>query len=396
MRPGDFEKMVAGTIGVIQMLPELNAGGVERGTLELSRFLVQTGQRSLVISQGGTMVAQLKSEGAGHLRLPYIGEKSPRCLLHLWTLRRLFRQRGFNIVHMRSRLPAWVGYLAWKSLPVNHRPRLVTTFHGFYSVNAYSAIMTKGERVIAISKVIADHIRRCYHIPASRISLIYRGVDAESFHPSKVSPERIARLKKKWGIEAQIPLVMLPGRVTAWKGHDLFIEALARIQEMPWRAVCVGSFDSHSAFYKKISHMISESALSNRIQFTGHETDMPAAYSVADLVVSAATDEPEAFGRISIEAQAMARPIIASAHGGSLETVVDRQTGWLFKPGDADELSKILRTALLRPNLGRQYADNGFRRVHQYFTTRQMCQSTLSLYRQLLSQKTVEIGDRLF
>jgi glycosyltransferase involved in cell wall biosynthesis len=385
MRLGDIEKMVAGAIGVIQMLPELNTGGVERGTLELSRFLVQQGHRSVVISQGGAMVAQLKNEGGRHLCMPYIGEKSPRCLLHLWPLRRLFQQNGFDIVHIRSRLPAWMGYLAWKSLPAGRRPKLVTTFHGFYSINAYSAVMAKGERIIAVSKAVADHIQRCYRIPASRISLIYRGIDSDHFHPSKVSPERIGLLKKKWGLDEELPLIMLPGRVTSLKGHEVFIEALARIRDLSWRAVCVGTLDSQSALFKKLNRLIGELGLSQVVQFTGHEDDMPAAYAAADLVISATTDKPEAFGRVSIEAKAMARPIIASAHGGSLETVVPGQTGWLFEPGDPIGLSDVMRMALLKPDLCKQYIDNGFRHVHQHFTTRQMCQSTIDLYQQLLA-----------
>ena len=375
--------MVADPIGVIQILPELIAGGVERGTLELSRFLVQGGHRSLVISQGGPLVERLRQEGGRHLCMPYIGEKSPRCLLHLWPLRRLFRQKGFQIVHLRSRLPAWIAYLAWKSLPAHTRPGLVTTFHGFYSVNAYSAIMTKGEQVIAISRGVADHIQRHYGTPRRRIRLIHRGIDPDLFHPSKVGPERISRLKRKWGSDGDLPIIMLPGRVTRWKGHAVFIRALARIRDIPWRAVCVGPFDARGAFFQELNGLIEALSLADVVRFPGHEDDMPAAYAAADLVISAATDEPEAFGRVSIEAQAMARPVIASAHGGSLETVLDGRTGWLFEPGDADGLARAIRKALSQPDLAGELGRKGFRRVHDRFTTRRMCQSTLDLYRQL-------------
>jgi glycosyltransferase involved in cell wall biosynthesis len=376
--------MVADPIGVVQILPELIAGGVERGTLELSRFLVQGGHRSLVISQGGPLVEKLLEEGGRHFCMPYIGEKSPRCLLHLWPLRRLFQRREFHIVHLRSRLPAWVAYLAWKSLPVHMRPGLVTTFHGFYSINAYSAIMTKGQRVIAISRSVADHIQRHYGTPRHKIRLIHRGIDPDLFHPSKVGPERVAQLRRKWGVDERQPVIMLPGRVTRWKGHAVFIRALARIRDIPWRAVCVGPFDARGAFFRELNGLIAASSLADAVRFTGHEDDMPAAYAAADLVISAATDEPEAFGRVSIEAQAMARPVIASAHGGSLETVIDGHTGWLFEPGDADGLARAIRTALSRPDMVRQLGQHGFQRVHDRFTTRQMCQSTLDLYRLLL------------
>jgi glycosyltransferase involved in cell wall biosynthesis len=377
--------MVADSIGVIQILPELIAGGVERGTLELSRFLVQEGHRSLVISQGGPLVERLQQEGGKHLCMPYIGEKSPRCLMHLWPLRSLFRQREFQIVHLRSRLPAWVAYLAWKSLPHGRRPRLVTTFHGFYSINAYSAIMAKGERVIAISKAVADHIQQHYRTPRKKIRLIHRGIDSDCFHPTKVSPERIEQQRHKWGLDDRFPVIMLPGRVTRWKGHAVFIRALARIRDIPWRAVCVGSFDSQGRYFQELNGLIGALAMGDLVRFTGHEDDMPAAYAAADLVISAATDEPEAFGRVSIEAQAMGRPIIASAHGGSLETVLNGRTGWLFEPGDVAGLSRAMREALSRTDLGRQYGQNGLQRVHRNFTTRQMCQCTVNLYRELLA-----------
>lgn len=384
MRLGDIAKMVADPIGVIQILPELIAGGVERGTLELSRFLVKGGHRSLVISQGGPLVEKLLQEGGRHLRMPYIGEKSPRCLLHLWPLRRLLQERQYHIVHLRSRLPAWMAYLAWKSLPAARRPRLVTTFHGFYSINAYSAIMTKGERVIAISKAVAEHIQRHYGTPRRRIRLIHRGIDPDYFHPSKVGPDRVARIRNKWGLDGRLPIIMLPGRVTRWKGHADFIRALGRIRDLPWRAVCVGPYDASGAFFQELKELIERLSLADGVRFTGHEDDMAAAYAAADLVVSAASDEPEAFGRVSIEAQAMARPIIASAHGGSLETVLDGHTGWLFEPGDVQGLARVICSALTCPDLGRQLGICGFQRVHGRFTIRQMCQSTLDLYRQLL------------
>jgi glycosyltransferase involved in cell wall biosynthesis len=376
--------MVADSIGVIQILPELIAGGVERGTLELSRFLVQRGHRSLVISQGGPLVERLQKEGGQHFRMPYIGEKSPRCLMHLWPLRELLQKQEFHIVHVRSRLPAWIAFLAWKSLPHGKRPRLVTTFHGFYSINAYSAIMTKGERVIAISRAVVDHIQKHYRISRKKICLIHRGIDSDHFHPSKVSAERVERLKQKWGLDDRFPIVLLPGRVTRLKGHAVFIRALTHIRNIPWRAVCVGAFDFRSSYFQELNRLIDALGVRSEVQFVGHEDDMPAAYAAADLVISATTDKPEAFGRVSIEAQAMGRPVIASAHGGSLETVLHGHTGWLFAPGDVVGLSRTMREALLRPDLGKQYGLNGMRRVHLNFTTRQMCQSTLDLYGQLL------------
>lgn len=377
--------MVARAISVVQILPELNAGGVERGTLELAEFLVRQGHISRVISQGGTMVDQLVKEGSVHLRMPYIGEKTPRSLLHWLPLRNLFKSRRIDIVHLRSRLPAWVAYLAWISLPKHQRPYLITTFHGFYSVNPYSAIMTKGQKVIAISKVIADHIKSNYQTPASKIELIYRGVDINQFDPDRISSGRVLRIKKKWGIEEKMPVIVLPGRVTYLKGHEVFLEALSNIREKKWQAVCVGAFDNDSSHYRRLLRQTEVLKLSDAVRFVGNEVDMPAVYAASDIVVSATTAKAEAFGRVSVEAQAMARPIVASAHGGSLETIVHGKTGWLFKPGDPMALSTALAKLLSNGELRREFGRNGLARVHAEFTTKQMCMDTLSLYKRSLN-----------
>ena len=377
--------MVARAISVVQILPELNAGGVERGTLELADFLVRNGHTSWVISQGGTMVGQLVKEGSIHLRMPYIGEKTPRSLVHWLSLRNLFKKGHIDIVHLRSRLPAWVAYLAWISLPKHQRPYLVTTFHGFYSVNCYSAIMTKGQKVIAISKVIADHITSHYQTPASKIHLIYRGVDIKQFNPDSVSPGRVLTLKKKWGVADKMPIIVLPGRVTYIKGHQVFLEALSKIRGKKWRAICVGVFDPDSSHYRRLLKQVEALHLAEMVQFVGNEVDMPAVYAAADIVVSASTAKAEAFGRVSVEAQAMARPIIASAHGGSLETIVQGKTGWLFEPGDPMGLSIALGELLSNGELRRQFGRRGFDWVHAKFTTEQMCTDTLSMYKRSLN-----------
>lgn len=385
MRRGDIETMVARAINIVQILPELNAGGVERGTLELARFLVRQGHTSTVISQGGTMVDQLVREGSTHLGMPYIGEKTPRSLLHWLPLRKIFKKSRIDIVHLRSRLPAWVAYLAWRSLPKHQRPYLVTTFHGFHSVNFYSAIMTKGQKVIAISKVIADHIKSNYQTPASNIELIYRGVDINQFDPGRVSPERVIKMKNNWGVEEKIPVIVLPGRVTYLKGHEVFLDALSKIRDKKWQAICVGPFDSGSSHYRRLLKQIDTLHLADVVRFVGNEEDMPAVYAAADIVVSATTARAEAFGRVSVEAQAMARPIIASGHGGSLETIVHGRTGWLFEPGDPIALSTALDELLTNGELRREFGRNGLDWVQAKFTTEQMCRDTLSLYKRSLN-----------
>jgi glycosyltransferase involved in cell wall biosynthesis len=327
------------------------------------------------------MVQQLEREGSTHLRMRYIGEKTPRALLHWLPLRHLFKQGGIDILHLRSRVPAWVAYLAWKSFPKHQRPYLINTFHGFYSINAYSAVMTKGQRVIAISKAISEHIQSCYHTPASKIEIIYRGVDDRQFDPDHLDPERVRRLQAKWNaVDVSQPIIVLPGRVTFVKGHDLFLQALNEIRNKQWLAICVGAFDPASAYVKGVFKQMDTMRLSDRVRFVGHETDMASVYAAADIVVSAASAEAEAFGRVAIEAQAMARPIVASAHGGSLETIEPGKTGHLFEPGNSGSLAAALEQLLENPDLRRRYGENGRAWVQEKFTTRQMCQKTLDLY----------------
>jgi len=378
--------MVAGPIRVVQMLPELESGGVERGTLELGKYLCDNGHHSIVISAGGRMVSQLEGDGSRHLSWR-VGSKHPVCLKYVFPLRRLLQNQKVDILHLRSRLPAWIGYLAWKSLPKNERPRLITTFHGFYSVNRYSAVMTKGERVIAISRCVADHIQTQYKIPKEKVVLIHRGVDEAYFDSAAVSGERIRTLKERWGLaEDSGPLLMLPGRISSWKGHDIFFKSLALIKDLPWLAVCVGDQDDGSNHSRRLRELIGKLDLKDRVRFVGHCTDMPAALMIADVVVSASSTEPEAFGRVAIEGQAMGRPVIASAHGGSLETVLDHKTGWLVRPQDELALAGALTEAILKKDLRKTFGDEGQRWIRENFTIKKMCRATLELYLNLLDQ----------
>jgi len=378
--------MVAGAITVVQMLPDLNEGGVEQGTLEIGNALCRAGHRSLVISRGGRLVTHLKAGGSTHIAMPFIGEKSPRCLLHLPKLRQLFITSHVDILHLRSRLPAWVAYLAWKSLPQIRRPRLVTTFHGFYSINRYSAIMTKGERVIAVSQVIADHIQEVYQIPENRITVIHRGIDPIQLAPDVVTNQRVAQLKHKWGVpDDDIPILLIPARITRLKGHDLLLRALDRLMQKQWILVCVGDYDTGSAYFQELSQLSDALNLSSRVKFVGHCDDMPAAMQAANLVISAST-KPESFGRTMIEAQALERAVVAPAHGGSTEIVLHGDTGWLFAPGDAQSLAQTLEQALENRALSIQLGQRGRQRVLEHFTLSRMCDRTLGLYTELISK----------
>jgi glycosyltransferase involved in cell wall biosynthesis len=372
------------SLTVMQLLPELNSGGVERGTLEMGRHLVRHGHTSLVVSAGGRLVEQLEREGSVHIRKG-IGSKSPAVLLHVWPLRRLIKKERVDILHLRSRMPAWVGYVAWKSLRRRHRPVLVTTFHGFYSVNAYSAIMTKGDGVIAVSESIRRHIEENYR-REQNVRLIFRGVDAESFDPARVSPERVDSLRQAWGVSTGTPVLMLPGRLTRLKGQEIFLKSLLLVKNQRFQAILVGDTTENPGYFSEIVDFINKNNLAGKVFCVGHCSDMPAAFLVADIVLSTSSLEPEAFGRTTVEAMAMGRPVIATAHGGSLETVIPGENGWLVNPSDPKGLALAISEALaMAPEQLQHYGQNGRQRVLASFTAQAMCEQTLAFYFSLLA-----------
>lgn len=365
-------------INVVQMLPDLECGGVEQGTLEMGRFLVEQGHTSIVISADGKMVNQLEREGSTHL--PWaVGAKSPRCLASLRPLRRLLGHGNIDILHMRSRLPAWIGFLALIGIPAPRRPVIITTFHGFYSINSYSRVMLKGDCTIAVSDAVKKHIHAEYGV-RENIRRIHRGVDAEKFNPAAVSRIRSETLRKKWGLREDIPVILLPGRVSRLKGHCHFLNSLAELKSTPFQAVIVGSYENAGRYLQELKDIINNPALQGHVYFVGHCDDMPAASALADIVVNSTSSKPEAFGRTTVEAMAMAKPVIATAHGGSLETVLHGETGWLVKPSDPGAMGKQLRLALQDPERLLKMGKKGREYVKERFTTHAMCKETLNLY----------------
>lgn len=384
MCPGNVEEMVAGTLTIVQMLPELITGGVERGTLETGAFFVKNGHRSIVISNGGQMVKELVKNGTEHITLP-VGEKNPRALFCIPRLRQLFIKEKVDILHLRSRLPAWMGLLAAKSIPGEIRPKIVTTFHGFYSINRYSAVMARGERVIAVSRLIKDHICQQYGVCDKRVKVIHRGFDASCFDPQLVNKKHVSDLKKKWGIdEKKGPVLMLPGRFTELKGHRLFLSALEKIKDLSWTAVLVGDVNEKPDYAARLQKAAWEKGLGDRVVFAGHCNDMAAAFMLCDVTISASI-HPESFGRVGVESQAMGVPVVATAHGGSLETIVPGKTGWLFSPADVDGFANALSEAVGDQKKRKKMGSSAKVWVTNNFTMDLMCKNTLRLYEELLA-----------
>jgi len=372
---------VAKKLTVVQLLPELDEGGVEGETLDLAIYLAKQGYRSIVISGGGRLVPLLEKAGCIHVHWPCIGEKSYRCLRYIFKLKKFLVAEKVDILHLRSRLPAWVGYFAWKMMPKEKRPSLISTFHGFYSVNSYSCIMTKGERVVAVSETIKKHILENYKVDEKKISLIHGGFDSSEFSPAAVSSERINLLRQKW-LEGykNIPVIILPGRLTQWKGQDLLIDSLSRIKRHNFVALLIGDIAENPSFTRKLRERIQINGLSKKVLLVGHCSDMPAALLLADIVVSASSTQPEAFGKVAIEAMAMGKPIIATAHGGSLETVLHKKTGWLVPPSDPKKMATVIQDALTDLQNAQMLGQQGLEWVNSQFTAESMCQKTIALY----------------
>ena len=371
---------------VLQVIPALGSGGgVERGTVEIAEAIVDAGGRALVVSAGGIQVHEVVRAGGEHIKLP-VGSKNPVVMYkNISRLAMLIERENVDLIHVRSRAPAWSALYAAKR---TQRP-LVTTFHGTYNARnfikrAYNGVMTKGERVIAISTFIAEHVRRFYGVPASRLRTIHRGVDLYRFDPAKVSAERVVKLANDWRLTDGHPVIMLPGRLTRWKGQTVFIEAVAKLERRDIRCLIVGGDQGRQDYRRELEAMVERHELGEVVRIVDHCADMPAAYMLSDAVVSASTD-PEAFGRIMIEAQALGRPVIASDHGGARETVLPDQTGWLVPPGDPDALSEALHKVLALDEAARgRLSEAAIANVEKHFSKQRMCAKTLEVYNEVL------------
>jgi glycosyltransferase involved in cell wall biosynthesis len=376
----------SGSYRVLQVLPELDEGGVERGTLDIAFHLQREGWTALVASAGGAGEAALGEAGARAFRLP-LESKNPFVIrANIKRLARIIREHRVDLVHARSRAPAWSAYYAARRSGIP----FLTTFHGVYGGShrwlkrRYNAIMVRGERVIAISEHVADHIQSTFGIGPDRLRVIHRGVDLATFDPAAVTDDRRAELAERWRLAPGMKVVMLPGRVTRIKGHLLLVRALARLDRSDVACLMVGGVEPRSAYVSEVEGLIGATGLRERVRMVGSATDMPTALSLAD-VVAVPSIGPEAFGRVAVEAQAMGRPVVATDIGGLGETIMPAATGWLVPPNDVDALAGALDLALAMPADARERLARRARRfVTRNFSLEQMAQQTLAVYRELL------------
>ncbi len=336
-------------LSVAQLVPALNGGGVERGTLEVARELVRQGHRAVVISAGGRLVPELLRDGAEHVTWP-LGAKSPWTLRWIRPLRRWLAEQRIDILHARSRLPAWIGWLAWRGMDPLTRPRFVTTVHGLYSVSRYSAVMTRGERVVAVSETVRSYLQRYYpELPAERVQVIQRGVDPAAFPYGYRPPsDWRAAWDRQYPQLREASVLTLPGRLSRLKGHEDFIELIARLRA-GGSAVCgliVGGPEPRRQRYADwLRDSVRARGLEDTVLFAGHRNDMREIYAVSTLVLSLSA-KPESFGRTVLEALSLGTPVIGYDHGGVGEILRRIYPAGLTGAGDLEALTERVRTLL--------------------------------------------------
>lgn len=376
---------------LLQIIPSLDAGGAERACLDIAGAVHAAGGRALVASQGGRLAGELAALGGELIILPAASKNPLIMLINIFRLVKIIRSQNIDLVHARSRAPAWSAWAAAKITGAE----FVTTFHGFYGAGNvfkrfYNRVMLRGARVIAGSHFMAAHIRATYHPPVRLVAVIARGIDVARFDPAAVTPDRVARLRREWNVPEGAKIVLLPARLTRWKGQMLLITALAKLKRPDVICVLCGDAQGRNAYEQEIRALADRLGMTPNLRITGNVADMPAAYGAAYVAVSAATDA-EAFGRVPVEAMAMGCGVVAADHGGAAETLRaanGQLFGSLFSPGDADALTAALSQALASPRGGgAQQIAAARNHVLTHYSTAVMCERTLELYRTVLAEK---------
>ncbi len=373
---------------VLQLVPKLDTGGAERVVVEIAEALTKAGHRSLIACESGEASALTQAAlraGAQLIPLPLDTKMPWKMRRNAGRLQRLIREQKVDIAHAHSRAPAWSGYWATRKTDA----RFVTTYHGTYTENGpfkqrYNAVMALGERVIAVSHFIAELILQRYPEAAPRLRVIPGGVDPVKFDPATVLGDRAGRLAQSWRLKLGAPTILLPGRLTSWKGQKLLISALGAMRHQDALAVLAGSDQGRAHYVQELITHAHRLGVADRVRLAGNVEDMPAAMMLADVVVNASTD-PEAFGRTIIEAQAMARMVIATDHGGARETIVDGETGFLVPPGDAAALAEAIDKVLdLTPDIRVAWGRHVRAAVSETHSVAAMQNAVLQVYAELL------------
>ena len=381
-----FNKINTKQICLLQVLPHLNSGGLVSGAIEIANFVKAKGGKSILVSSGGFRENEVLKNNCISIHLP-LDTKNPLTVYkNIKRLINIIEKYRVNIVHARSRAPAWSAYLATKKLNIS----FITTFHGTYGLEnflkkKYNEIMLKGRYVIAISKFIKEHIRIEYK-KTKNIYVVPRGINESFFSPENVTAARIIATAKKIKTDEFKKTILMPGRLTSWKGHEIAIRAISLLNDNNIKLIVLGDSQNRISYKKKLKKLVAKLGLNNNVLFLEQTRDMPAFMMLADLVISCST-KPEAFGRTILEAQAMGRPVLAFNHGGSVELIKENKNGILSKPLDIKEFADNIRKCLsMTLNERQKLSSESIRNVRKKYLTTLMCEKTLNLYKDLLSK----------
>ena len=377
---------------ILQVIPKLGYGGAETGCYDLAHFLYEKDCKSFIITSGGHLLKYVKKNKVKIFKLPVHSKNIILMLINTLIISLITIIYNIDIIHARSRAPAWS--CLWACFLT--RRKFVTTFHGTYNFSNvikkfYNSVMVKSKLIIAGSNFIFDHINENYEKflnSKNKLMVIFRGINLEYFNEKNIAEHKKKKLISDWNLDTEKKTILLPGRLTSWKGQDILIEALNILIEdynkTNFQAVILGPDQGRRVYSKKLFSLVERYQLNQKVRFISHVKDMPVAYSIADMVVSSSI-EPEAFGRVAVEAQAMKKPIVASDIGGSKETVLNGKSGILYKSGDARELAKVLNKLIeLDKEALYSMGNEGRKNVTRKFDVEKMCQTTFTEYKKLL------------
>ena len=383
---------MSSNLKVLQVIPKLGYGGAETGCYDIAHYLPENNCESFIVTSGGELTKFIDKKKVKLIRLPVHSKNPLLMLINSIILVGIILFYNISIVHARSRAPAWSCLLATKLT----RRKFVTTFHGTYNFigglkKFYNSVMLRSDLIIAGSNFIFSHIKENYFnlISNKKFLVIFRGINVDYYDPSTTIEMDEINLKKKWGILENKKIILMPGRLTDWKGQELFIEAINLVNiELGYEAfyaIILGSDQGRDLYKKKLMRLVEQHRMNNQVKFINHCKNMPLAYQISDLVVSASI-EPESFGRISVEAQAMKKIIVASNIGGSNETIINDKTGLLFESGNSRSLSKkIIQGLMMNETSLKIMGNEGRKNVIKKFNVEKMCFSTYSEYKRLLN-----------
>lgn len=372
---------------VLQVVPALDCGGVERGTLDISKSLANSGNKSFILTKGGRLENSLDNIDNISTILRDVSTKNPfKIWRNISFIEDVINQNNIDIVHARSRAPAWSSYYACKKT----NTRFITTFHGVYGLKSnlkkvYNSVMVKGDKVIAVSNFIKRHVMEHYNVDESKIEVIYRGVDLEYFDPKNLDDDIIAKTKTKYHVPDSTPIILLPSRMTEWKGQEYLVKALNLIKDLDFYCILVGDLSKHPGYVARVNNLILENKLQSKVRVFGSDSDILNLYNISDIVISSSI-EPEAFGRTVVEAQAMKKMVVATKIGGVAETVTHEKNGFHVNPRDENDLADKIKYALsiLNSKKSEEICNNARDNVERNFSLDKMQSDTLKLYSGLI------------